>query len=116
MPGQDRTTHRARRRQAPSCRRRCSRRWSRRACAGYLVGGAVRDALLGVEEPGPDVDVAIEGELDPVLGLLGVEGRSHERFGTATVLLGDRPLDLARTRSETLRRSPAPCPRSSRRR
>ena len=69
---------------------------------GYLVGGAVRDALLGVEELGPDLDVAIEGELDPVLDLLGVEdSRSHERFGTATVLLGDRPLDLARTRSET---------------
>ncbi len=68
---------------------------------GYLVGGAVRDALLGVEEPGPDLDVAIEGELDPVLDLLGVEGRSHERFGTATVLLGAQPVDLTATRSET---------------
>ena len=69
--------------------------------SGYLVGGAVRDAVMAVDEPGPDLDVAIEGELDPVLGLLGVEGRSHERFGTATVLLGDRPVDLVRTRTET---------------
>ena len=65
----------------------------------YLVGGVVRDLLL-VREPG-HLDVAIEGEVEPVAHAVGGEVRSHERFGTATVRLGDLTFDLARTRSES---------------
>ena len=69
----------------------------------YLVGGAVRDILMG--EPGFDVDVAVEGdgiafgrELARALG-----GRvvPHEKFGTAIVLAADGTrVDCATTRTE----------------
>jgi len=65
----------------------------------YLVGGAVRDLLLGREPGHPDI--AIDGEVEAVAHALGGEVRNHERFGTATVWVGDLVLDLARTRSET---------------
>jgi tRNA nucleotidyltransferase (CCA-adding enzyme) len=64
----------------------------------YLVGGAVRDAVLGKSVG--DVDIAVEGELDPVLDRLGIGARTHERFGTATVIVDGRRIDLARTRRE----------------
>ncbi len=64
----------------------------------YLVGGAVRDALLG--HPVDELDIAIEGGLEPVLARLEVEARIHERFGTAVVVLGWTTVDLARTRRE----------------
>lgn len=64
----------------------------------YLVGGAVRDALLG--RPLGDVDVAVDAELEPILMRLGVEARSHERFATASLELDGRGVDLARTRRE----------------
>lgn len=64
----------------------------------YLVGGAVRDALLGSRRG--DLDIAVEGELGPLLDRLGAEARAHERFGTASLALDDLTLDLARTRRE----------------
>ena len=47
-----------------------------------------------------DLDVAVDAELDPILERLGLPARRHERFGTATVHLGGRGIDLARTRTE----------------
>jgi tRNA nucleotidyltransferase (CCA-adding enzyme) len=67
----------------------------------YLVGGAVRDALLDHEPADPDIDVAVEGDIGPLLDRLGVEHSSHERFGTAKVRLAGHAIDLARTRRET---------------
>lgn len=64
----------------------------------FLVGGAVRD-LLRAETP-EDLDLAVEGELGPVLARLGEPAARHERFGTATVIVGGRRIDLARTRAE----------------
>lgn len=64
-----------------------------------LVGGAVRDLLLG--RPPLDLDLVVEGELDRVVARLGGEQRSHERFGTAQLTLGDLRLDLASARTET---------------
>jgi len=64
-----------------------------------LVGGALRDLILG--RPVLDVDIAVEGPLEPVLRRLGARPRTHDRFDTATVQLGGHQLDLARTRSET---------------
>jgi tRNA nucleotidyltransferase (CCA-adding enzyme) len=69
----------------------------------YLVGGAVRDVLMG--EPGFDVDVAVEGdgiafgrELARALGGRAVP---HEKFGTAVVIAGDGTrVDVATTRTE----------------
>jgi tRNA nucleotidyltransferase (CCA-adding enzyme) len=63
------------------------------------VGGAVRDLVLGL--PVEDVDLAVEGPVEPVLARLGGPARSHIRFGTATVELDGSRLDLARTRRES---------------
>ena len=74
----------------------------------YLVGGAVRSLVAG-EPPGRDLDVAVAGNLDPLLARLAVAGDievhdHHRRFGTATVALGGRRIDLTRTRRETYAR------------
>jgi len=69
----------------------------------YLVGGAAREILAGAV-PGTDVDIAVEGEVAPIVAGLEEHGRArtHDRFGTATVPLGGaRHADLARTRIET---------------
>ncbi len=74
-----------------------------RAAAGdvpvYLVGGAVRDLLLGRERA--DVDVAVEGEARELARRLGGELRAHERFATAAVTVDGLVVDLATARSET---------------
>ena len=73
-----------------------------RAAAGdvpiHLVGGAVRDLLHLVP---PDLDVAVEGDPAPIARQLGGEVHAHERFGTVRTVVEGRPVDLARTRTET---------------
>jgi tRNA nucleotidyltransferase (CCA-adding enzyme) len=70
----------------------------------YLVGGSVRDILLG--EPNFDVDVVVEGDAIALARDLAekLEGRvrAHPKFGTAVVLYGDdERVDLVTARSET---------------
>jgi tRNA nucleotidyltransferase (CCA-adding enzyme) len=69
----------------------------------WLVGGAVRDLMLGADSV--DLDVAIEGDARSVArelaARLGGEAVEHERFGTATVRAGELVVDLASTRRET---------------
>ena len=71
----------------------------------FLVGGAVRDLLLGRRTV--DLDVAIEGDARDVARTvaerLGGEAKEHERFGTATVRAGELAVDLATARRETYR-------------
>jgi tRNA nucleotidyltransferase (CCA-adding enzyme) len=68
----------------------------------WLVGGAVRDLMLGAATV--DLDVAIEGDAREVArevaARLGGEVVEHERFGTATVRADDLVVDLASTRRE----------------
>ena len=73
----------------------------------YLVGGAVRDLLLG--EPGFDVDLAVEGDGIAFATELAarVKGhvRAHAKFGTAVVVVGAPSarlkVDVASTRAES---------------
>jgi tRNA nucleotidyltransferase (CCA-adding enzyme) len=69
----------------------------------WLVGGAVRDVLLGATVR--DLDLAVEGDLDAVVGALGASIEDHVRFGTATVETPDGGVvNVARTRTETYAR------------
>src|SRR5512135_449344 len=73
-----------------------------RAAAGdpvYLVGGAVRDLLLGRGRV--DVDLVVEGDAAALAERLGAEARAHERFATAKVHLNGHEVDIASARSET---------------
>ena len=77
----------------------------REAVAGrpvYLVGGVVRDLLLG--QPRTDIDVAVEGDVRPIADALGGEVVEHERFATATVAVDGLLVDLAMARAETYER------------
>jgi tRNA nucleotidyltransferase (CCA-adding enzyme) len=65
----------------------------------FLVGGAVRDLLLGGEPF--DLDVAVEGDPGPILARLDGEVVIHDRFGTSTATVEGRDYDVARTRRET---------------
>jgi tRNA nucleotidyltransferase (CCA-adding enzyme) len=64
----------------------------------YLVGGAVRD-LLRAERP-RELDVLVEGPIEPLLHALGGEVVAHDRFETASISLGDARIDVARARRE----------------
>lgn len=70
----------------------------------YLVGGAVRDLMLG--KVSPDLDIAVEADADATARALaerlGGVVRAHERFTTATVYVDTSlSVDVAQTRTET---------------
>ena len=86
-----------------------------RASPLYIVGGRVRDLLLG--SPGIDMDLVVEGDaLELVRALAldqGGEAVVHPRFGTATYRNGTLRFDLATARTETYS-DPASYPISAR--
>jgi tRNA nucleotidyltransferase (CCA-adding enzyme) len=65
----------------------------------YLVGGAVRDLLLGRGRA--DIDIVVEGDAAALAARLGAEMVAHERFGTAKAKLDGHELDIAAARSES---------------
>ncbi len=65
----------------------------------YVIGGAVRDLLLG--QAPTDFDLAVEGDGEALVADLGGRVVRHERFGTWTVALDGFSYDIARTRKET---------------
>jgi tRNA nucleotidyltransferase (CCA-adding enzyme) len=65
----------------------------------YLVGGAVRDLLLGRGRA--DIDLVVEGDAAELAARLGADVVSHERFATAKVGLDGHEVDIAAARSET---------------
>jgi tRNA nucleotidyltransferase (CCA-adding enzyme) len=69
----------------------------------YLVGGTVRDIVLGRQSF--DVDIAVEGDAIALArrlaGELGGEVVAHDRFGTAVALYGEgQHVDVVTARSE----------------
>jgi tRNA nucleotidyltransferase (CCA-adding enzyme) len=70
-------------------------------CSVYLVGGIVRDLLLGIDNL--DIDLVVEGDgISFAQQLATAEGgrcKSHARYGTAVVTLpGGQKVDVATTR------------------
>lgn len=68
----------------------------------HLVGGAVRDLLLGGTPF--DLDLVVEGDPAGFAASLGGKLKVHDRFGTSTVILDDRTYDIVRSRRETYAR------------
>src|SRR3954449_2076606 len=66
---------------------------------GWVVGGAVRDALLGGAPR--EIDLVVEGDPEPVARALGEVIAVHERFGTWDVADGDCLFDVVRSRAES---------------
>lgn len=65
----------------------------------WLVGGAIRDLALG--KPVRDLDVAVEGDPEPVIEALGELIEEHGRFGTAEIRAPDGGrVNVVRTRAE----------------
>ena len=68
----------------------------------YLVGGPVRDALLG--SPVADLDFSVEGDAVAIAkrfaGETGGKITAHPQFGTATVVADGRRVDLVTARRE----------------
>jgi tRNA nucleotidyltransferase (CCA-adding enzyme) len=64
----------------------------------YLVGGTVRDILLG--QTALDLDLAVDGPVAALAVRLDPDAVVHERFDTAELEIEGRKVDLARTRSE----------------
>ena len=94
---------------APSARdlvERVSEASTRREYRACLVGGAVRDILLG--QPSPDIDIIIEGDAHEVavdcVGLADPPAVFHRAFGTATISSGQQRIDLATARAESYAR------------
>ena len=69
------------------------------ADGAHLVGGAVRDLLLG--DTPFDLDLVVVGDAAAFARSLGGELRVHDRFGTSTVRLDGSTYDIVRARRET---------------
>lgn len=76
---------------------------SLRRMRAYLIGGFVRDLMLGVQNL--DLDIVIEGDgitfAEDLAGRLKARFIKHQRFGTATIIAGNNlKIDIATARSE----------------
>lgn len=77
---------------------------SLRGMPAYLVGGFVRDLILGVKNL--DLDIVVEGDgvqfAEDLASALNARLIRHTRFGTATVIPGHHlKVDIATARNET---------------
>jgi tRNA nucleotidyltransferase (CCA-adding enzyme) len=68
----------------------------------YLVGGAVRDLLLGRGRA--DVDLMVEGDATALAAELGGANSEHDRFGTVKVDVDGHEVDIVGARTETYER------------
>jgi len=65
----------------------------------YLVGGAVRDLLLGRDRA--DVDLMVEGDASALAAELGGASSEHDRFGAVKVDVDGHEIDIVGARTET---------------
>ncbi len=65
----------------------------------YVVGGAVRDLLLGRDRA--DLDLVVLGDAATLAKQLGAEVTEHEQFATAKARLDGHEIDIATARAET---------------
>src|SRR4051794_35404851 len=65
----------------------------------YLVGGAVRDLLLGRERA--DLDVVIEGDVAALADVAGLVPGGEGQFLTGKLRVNDAEIDVAQARAET---------------
>src|SRR5947208_7044769 len=65
----------------------------------YLVGGAVRDLLLGRERT--DLDVVIEGNVEALADIPGFVVEREGLFLTGKLALDDTEIDVAQARAES---------------
>lgn len=77
----------------------------------FIVGGAVRDMLLGEAASAPDLDLVVEGDAVvfafSAAERLGARCEPHKQFGTASIILPGDPedrIDFATARTETYKR------------
>jgi tRNA nucleotidyltransferase (CCA-adding enzyme) len=68
----------------------------------YLVGGAVRDLLLGRDRA--DLDLMVEGDATALAAQLGGANSEHDRFGTVKVDVEGHEVDIVGARTETYER------------
>ncbi len=78
-------------------------------CKAYIVGGFVRDLLLGIKNF--DVDIAVEGNCLLLAKNLAEKTKGkyiyYKKYGTATVKWQKSKVDLAMSRKETYKRPAA---------
>jgi len=69
----------------------------------YMVGGPVRDIMLG--RPTVDIDIVVEGDAialaRSLAKALGCQSKTHPRFGTANLTVENLSVDMVTARSET---------------
>jgi tRNA nucleotidyltransferase (CCA-adding enzyme) len=66
----------------------------------FLVGGAVRDLLLGLGRS-ENIDLTVVGDAAALAAALGSAVVEHERFGTAKARVNGNEVDIATAREET---------------
>ena len=74
----------------------------------FLVGGCVRDFLLGLEKKPTDIDFTMAGKPVEIYSKISKAGISHfmtEKFGTITLIKEDLKYELTPLRTEP--RSPS---------
>lgn len=73
----------------------------------FLVGGYVRDKVMGLPSAGDDIDIVLEGDALALAHFLHKKGAStiypvvYPRFGTAMIMVGGRDVELVTARVES---------------
>ena len=82
----------------------------------FLVGGCVRDPLLGIDKNPNDIDITMAGEPTAIYAAIDKKGMSHfitEKFGTITLIhqeKGSRNEELGNKKDSEFPTSKPACP------